>query len=175
VHWIEDERYSCIDDDPGEHGKAGLGGIVPNSLRHHFTLPRMLEDHPFLDPEAFGLDPDRAQIHRDLAVMQILVGAGFGVAFNAPTPLHQELLANTLEGAHGLELHGPDGIVRRSEAAPDLLTVLGEVLRQRLARERQDIHARDIAERDRRRAARAAGEPGRSLQDIFNEVTGREG
>lgn len=172
VHWIEDDRFACFDTE--EHKDGGLAGIVPEALRHFFTIPT-LGERVELDPAQFGLDPDgpQAQIHKDLAVMTVLAGAGFGVGFNAKTPLHQELLGNTLKNSHGLAVHDADGTVRRSEGDVDALAILNEALRRKLADERKRQHAEELAERDRRRAARAAGEAPRSLQNIFDDLTSR--
>jgi hypothetical protein len=172
VHWIEDDRCASLDT---EESKGHVEGIVPDAVRDFFSSST-LDQNPELDPREFGLEPGspEVRIHQDLAVMTVLVGAGFGVALNTPTPLHEEMLQRTLDRTHGLELHTRDGTVRRSEAKPDALTLLSKLTSMKLANERDRQHEAELAERDRRRAARAAGtEPTRSLQEIFDDLTGR--
>jgi hypothetical protein len=167
VLWIEDNRRYYYDSEV--HG--GIGGIVFDGLRRPFDITTARDD-PALAEVAFELDdPVRAEVHRDLAGVRVLTSFGYSVAFNAPTPLHEEVLAGTLEHVHGLEVLDMEGNVRRSTGEPTDFDVLAALTRLKLENERKRARQRDLEERARRQQARATGQSRpRSLQEIFDDL-----
>lgn len=168
-HWISNQ----------EEG-VKLGGIVPDSLRYAF-------DKPIMDPKAdhgmdfrdYDLDEHEARVHMDCAITRIMTSAGWTVALatTQDDTVRSEIIAASMEKdpmVHvfdGEKWHDPDP--SKIDARFGLVNVLGGMLGEKLAAQREAQHAKELAERDRRRAARAAGDvQPESYEDITQRLSG---
>lgn len=167
THWIDD-RISVLDDRISD--KFRITGRVYDNMRASFEAPSLVQRaaEEGISAEEYGLDPQRARWHMDMAVVRNLSMAGFLVAVATQDEEHEELVRQSMARSTNTKMFAMDGAeidLSAERADMDIMEhiaglesdLLGQEFRERLDKAAREARADDEAEAERRRATRVGG------------------